>query len=110
MIGDSGERRETSVIETAGGAGGYKLIGIALGLAVRSQPLGMAMGAFGATRSIYVNFVARGHEVVFPKNTAMQIGIGTRAASAPDERPRTATGFGHKTIATCRCHLRIDFD
>lgn len=38
------------------------------------------MGAFGATRSIYVNFVARGHEVVFPKNTAMQIGVGTRPA------------------------------
>ncbi len=75
MIGDSGGGDIAH--ETAGGAGGYKLIGIALGLAVRSQPLGMAMGAFGATRSIYVNFVARGHEVVFPKNTAMQIGVAS---------------------------------
>jgi hypothetical protein len=78
MIGDSGGGDIGH--ETAGGAGGYKLIGIALGAAIRSQPLGMAMGAFGATRSIYVNFVARGHEVVFPKNTAMQIAVGTRAA------------------------------
>jgi hypothetical protein len=40
----------------------------------------MAMGAFGAARSVYVHFIARGHEVVFPKNTAMQIGIGSRQA------------------------------
>ena len=67
----------------AGGAGGYKLIGIGLGLAVHSQPFGMAMGAFGATRSIYANFIARGHEVVFPKNTAMSISVGTHATANP---------------------------
>lgn len=67
-FGDTGPR-------ASGGAGGYKLIGIAIGLAVHSQALGMAMGSFGAVRSIYTNFVARGPELVFPKNTAMQIGI-----------------------------------
>jgi hypothetical protein len=72
--GDVGNR-------TAGGAGGFKLIGIALGLTVRSQPLGMAMGAFGASRSIYTHFISRGRDVVFPKNTAMAIGIGTRPAA-----------------------------
>jgi hypothetical protein len=60
---------------TAGGAGGYKLIGIALGLTIHSQPFGMAMGAFGGARSIYGNFIARGHEVDFPKNTAMAIAL-----------------------------------
>lgn len=64
--------------QAAGGAGGFKLIGIALGMTVRSQPLGMAMGAFGASRSVYTHFISRGREVVFPKNTAMAIGIGTR--------------------------------
>ena len=72
-LGDTPER-------AAGGAGGFKLIGIALGAGIHSQPFGMAMGAFGAARSVYVHFIARGHEVVFPKNTAMQIGIGTRQA------------------------------
>lgn len=76
MIGDSGGgdlgHRE------AGSAGGYKLIGIALGVAIHSQPFGMVMGAFGASRSIYANFIARGREVVFPKNTAMNISIATR--------------------------------
>jgi hypothetical protein len=72
--GDIGNR-------TAGGAGGFKLIGIAVGMTVRSHPLGMAMGAFGASRSIYTHFISRGRDVVFPKNTAMAIGIGTRPAA-----------------------------
>ena len=69
----------------AGGAGGFKLIGIAIGAAVHSQELGMAMGSFGACRAIYTNLIARGHDVVFPKNTQMEIAIGTHAppAAAP---------------------------
>lgn len=62
----------------AGGAGGYKLIGIALGLTIHSQPFGMAMGTFGAGRAIYGNFIARGHDVVFPRNTAMALAIERR--------------------------------
>lgn len=73
----------------AGGAGGYKLIGIALGLAVHSQPFGAAMGAYGGGMSIYTHFIARGHDVVFPKNTAMEIGIGTRRPAAEIAAPPT---------------------
>ena len=61
-----------------GGANGFKLVGIVLGLAVKSRALGYGMGAYGAGMSVYSNFIARGQEVVFPKNTAMQIGIGRR--------------------------------
>jgi hypothetical protein len=80
-----------------GGAGGFKLVGIVLGAAVRSQPLGMAMGAVGASRSIYVHFLARGRDVVFPKNTAMEIGIGVRQeppppAAKPDDRSAAKPG------------------
>jgi type IV secretory pathway VirB10-like protein len=59
-----------------GGGVGFKLVGIALGAAVKSQPLGMAMGAYGSARSVYSNFVSKGHEVVFPKNTPMEISFG----------------------------------
>jgi hypothetical protein len=65
--------------KAAGGANGFKLVGIAVGIAARSQPLGIAMGALGASRSVYTHFVARGRDVVFPENTAMEIGISTRA-------------------------------
>src|SRR6202047_953367 len=70
-FGDTGPR-------AAGGATGFKLVGIVVGLTVHSTALGMAMGALGATRSVYTNFIARGRDVVFPNNTAMQIGVGMR--------------------------------
>src|SRR5262249_20134378 len=35
-----------------GGIGGFKLVGLGLGIFVHSQPLGMAMGAYGASMSI----------------------------------------------------------
>jgi hypothetical protein len=37
--------------------------------------------------SIYTHFIARGHDVVFPKNTAMEIGIGTRRPAADVAAP-----------------------
>lgn len=71
----------------SGGAGGFKLVGIALGLSIHSQQLGMAMGALGAGRSVYTNFIARGREVVFPKYTGMQIGVGIRQEPPPAVKP-----------------------
>jgi hypothetical protein len=68
--------------KSAGGANGFKLVGIAVGIAARSNPLGIAMGALGASRSVYIHFIARGRDVVFPENTAMQIGIGVRPVSS----------------------------
>jgi hypothetical protein len=63
-----------------GGAGGFKVVGIVVGAALKSQPLAIAMGAYGASRSIYVNFVARGRDVVFAKDTVMQIEIDLHEA------------------------------
>jgi len=71
----------------AGGLNGFKLVGLAAGAAVQSRIFGYVTGAYGAGMSVYRNFVARGHEVVFPKNTAMEIGIGTRAATSPPPEP-----------------------
>jgi len=83
-FGDTGPRE-------AGSAGGYKLIGIGLGAAIHSQQFGMAMGVFGAGRSVYTNFIARGHDVVYPKNTAMEIGIGTRTGAVPKPAAQNPT-------------------
>jgi hypothetical protein len=66
-----------------GGAGGFRLLGFAVGIALRSQPLGAAMGAFGASRSIYTHFLATGRNVVLPKYTAMDITIGTQPSASP---------------------------
>jgi len=69
------------------GVGGFKLVGIVMGAVARSRAFNTSMGAYGAAVSIYTNFMARGHEVEFPKNTAMQIGVGTRAATATPPTP-----------------------
>jgi hypothetical protein len=62
----------------AGGATEFKLVGIALGAFVHSHPLGLAMGTYGASMSVYTHFLGRGRDVVFPRNTAMQMGFGGR--------------------------------
>lgn len=74
----------------AGGAGGFKLVGIALGAFLHSQPLGIAMGAYGASMSVYTHFIARGRDLEFPKNTATEIAIGTRASVPPPGSPQHA--------------------
>ncbi len=78
---------------SAGGAGGFKVVGIVIGATVRSQQLAIAMGAFGASRSIYDNFISRGRDVVFAKHTAMEIGVDTRE-TVPSQSP-TATSAPH---------------
>jgi hypothetical protein len=60
-------------------------VGLATNMLARSRAFGYATGAYGAGRSLYQNFLTRGHEVVFPKNTAMDVAIGTRVATASSE-------------------------
>jgi hypothetical protein len=70
-----------------GGAGGFKVVGIVFGAAVHSQPLAIAMGALGASRSIYNNFIARGTEVNFAKHTTMEIAVDTRGSARENGIP-----------------------
>ena len=89
--------------QAAGGLGGFKVVGMVMGAAVRSRAFGATMGAYGAAASIYSHFIARGREVEFPKNTAMQIGIGTRVPTAtplarqepPPAAPSESAGLVH---------------
>jgi hypothetical protein len=81
-----------------------------MGVLVHSQPLGMAMGAVGASRSIYRNFLRQGHEVVFPKNTPMAVSVAGNPAPAPacgvasaDATPEQA----EKAAACTLLHLRL---
>src|SRR5713101_113941 len=78
----------------AGGAAGFKLVGMTLGALVRSRAFGYTMGAYGAGMSVYSHFLSRGREVVFPKNTAMEIGIGTRPGETPSAGAAPDGGSG----------------
>jgi hypothetical protein len=92
--GDGGGANGTAGSRAAGGVGGFKLVGIAMGVLVHSRAFSTTMGAYGAGVSVYSHFISRGREVVFPKNTTMQIGIGTRTATTTPagvkEAPATA--------------------
>ena len=79
----------------AGGAVGFKAVGMVMGVLVHSRAFGYSMGAYGAGMSVYTNFIARGRDVVFPKDTAMTIGIGTRppeGAPSPAANPSAQPG------------------
>jgi hypothetical protein len=81
MIGSGGKNDVGEAGPVAGGATAFRLVGIAVGLAVRSHTLGILMSAYGGSRSIYMNFFGRGRNISFPKDTTMEIGFGGRAAT-----------------------------
>jgi len=81
LVGSGGRNDVGDAGPAAGGTTGFKLIGLIVGLAFRSHSYGILMSAYGGGRSIYSNFLGRGREIVFPKNTAMQIGIGNRTST-----------------------------
>ena len=77
------------------GASGFRVIGIVLGVLVHSRIMASGLGAYGAAMSVSYHFLARGRDVVYPKDTAMEIGIGTRA-SAPPPIPTKQPGDSHQ--------------
>jgi hypothetical protein len=67
----------------ARGASGFRLIGAMLTIAVHSRVVSGGFGMYGAATSVYYHFLARGRDVVYPKDMAMIIGLGTR-----DSKPK----------------------
>src|SRR5215469_5224375 len=65
------------------GASGFKLIGMIVGVAAHSRAVSSGLGFYGAGMSVYSHFLVRGHEVVYPKDMAMLIGVGA-PKHAPD--------------------------
>jgi hypothetical protein len=80
LIGSGGRNDVGDASPTAGGATGFKLIGLIVGVAFRSHTYGILMSAYGGTRSIYNNFLGKGRNIVFPKDTVMEIGFGNRTS------------------------------
>ncbi len=69
------------------GASGFRFVGMAIGLLARSRVVSAGFGAYGAANGIYYRFLARGREVVYPKDMAMVIGLGTREAKPASTEP-----------------------
>jgi type IV secretory pathway VirB10-like protein len=65
------------------GAAGFGLVGSVIGLAAHYRPVSAGFAFYGAGWSVYSHIAARGNDVVFPKNTPMEIRFGTHEGSAP---------------------------
>jgi hypothetical protein len=63
-------------IRAGAGYSGFGLAGTVIGLATKSNAVSIAFSAYGASASIYSNFLSRGREVVLPKNAPVEIGLG----------------------------------
>ena len=70
-------------VRTAAGDSGFRLTGALFSLVAKSMPVSLAFGAYGASSSIYANFLSRGHDVVLPKDTPMEIGFGPPHGKTP---------------------------
>ena len=66
----------------ANGASGFKLIGTVIGVLARSRVVTSGFGFYGAGMSVYSHFLARGRDVVYPKDMSMLIGLDTREPGA----------------------------
>jgi hypothetical protein len=74
-------------VRTAAGGSGFRLVGALISLGAKSQPVSIALGVYGASSSVYSNFLSRGHEVVFPKDTPLEIGFGSPHSAASQTKP-----------------------
>jgi hypothetical protein len=63
------------------GGAGFGLVGSVIGLAAHYRPISAAFAFYGAGWSVYSHVAARGSDVVFPKNTPMEIRFGTHGGA-----------------------------
>lgn len=74
--------------DVAGGAvrggAGFGLVGSVIGMVAHYRPVSAGFAFYGAGWSVYSHIVARGNDVVFPKNTPMEIRFGTHQGTAAD--------------------------
>lgn len=80
------------------GGVGFGLLGSVVALAARLQPVTAGFAFYGAAMSIYSHVLARGSQVVFPKDTAMEIRFGTHEGPLVPPRKK-ATSSQTKSIA-----------
>lgn len=76
------DRSGDPAVQAGAGASGFGLAGTLIGLAVKSNAVSIAFSAYGASTSIYSNFLSRGHEVVLPKDAPLEIGLGLARPAA----------------------------
>jgi hypothetical protein len=70
--------------QITGGEPGFGLPASISGAMV--PPIGIALGFYGAARSVYTNFLGRGRDISLPADTPMEIKLGKAAPSLREEQ------------------------
>jgi hypothetical protein len=65
------------------GASGFRVVGALTAIFVHSRILASGFGIYGAGMAVYGHFLSKGRDVVYPKDTAMAIGFGSRGSQTP---------------------------
>jgi hypothetical protein len=76
----------------ANGASGFGLVGTIAGALAHSRVVASGFGFYGAAMSVYAHFLARGRDVVYPKDMSMVIGLGTRESRPSASQASMQTG------------------
>jgi hypothetical protein len=80
LIGSGGRNDVGVASPIAGGATGFKLIGLIVGSIYQNHNYGILLSAYGGGRAVYSTFLGRGRNIVFAKDTVMEVGVGNRRA------------------------------
>lgn len=75
---------EANVTHAATSSNGFGLIGRIIAISTGSNIMGGTLGGIAAGRSVYSHFLAHGKDVVFPRNTEIQVDLG------PSRKPMAA--------------------
>ena len=65
---------------TVRGGAGFGLVGSVVGLLAHFRPVSTCFAFYGAGWSVYTHILARGNNIVFPRNTSMEIRFATHGA------------------------------
>lgn len=89
--------------DVAGGAVrggvGFGLMGSLIAMAARAQPVTAGFAFYGAAMSVYSHLVARGNEVVFTKDTSMEIRFGTHESKTHSSQKNTEAPGGKPRVS-----------
>jgi hypothetical protein len=73
LAGRAFDDDENQIFNNAVASNGFGIVGRVVGIAASSRNVAAGIGIYGAALSIYDLWLARGHDVVFPKNTRVEI-------------------------------------
>jgi len=85
LAGRAFDDDENQTLNNAVASNGFGLVGRIVGIAASSRNVAAGIGIYGAALSFYDLWLARGHDVVFPKNTRVE--ITTNPSRSPLKAP-----------------------